>query len=121
MRAGDLRHLLTLDAPATAADGDGGFSSTWSPLSPSQAWAAIEPATARALERTIASTVQSNATHLITIRYHAGVTTRTRLTKGPRNADGSLRTGSREFQVTGVQNTGERNIAMVLVCQERVS
>jgi hypothetical protein len=37
------------------------------------------PATARDLERVVAGTVQSSATHLVTIRYLAGVTTKTRV------------------------------------------
>jgi SPP1 family predicted phage head-tail adaptor len=73
-------------------------------------WASIVPATARDLERVVAGTVQSSATHLVTIRYLAGVTTKTRVVFG-----------SRLFSVTGVQNPEERNISLVLVCQESVT
>jgi SPP1 family predicted phage head-tail adaptor len=109
VRAGELRHLITLQTPSTAApDGDGGFTNTWTDLA--TVWASIVPATARDLERVVAGTVQSSATHLVTIRYLAGVTTKTRVVFG-----------SRLFSVTGVQNTDERNISLVLVCQESVT
>jgi SPP1 family predicted phage head-tail adaptor len=109
MRAGELRHLITLQTPSTATpDGDGGFTNTWADLA--TVWASIVPATARDLERVVAGTVQSSATHLVTIRYLAGVTTKTRVVFG-----------SRLFSVTGVQNPDERNISLVLVCQESVT
>lgn len=108
MRAGTLRHLVTLQTPTSAPDGDGGFTDTWTALA--TVWASIVPATARDLERVVAGTVQSSATHLVTIRYLAGVTTKTRIVFG-----------SRLFSVTGVQNPEERNISLVLVCQEIVT
>jgi SPP1 family predicted phage head-tail adaptor len=108
MRAGTLRHLVTLQTPASASDGDGGFTDTWTTLA--TVWASIVPATARDLERVVAGTVQSSATHLVTIRYLAGVTTKTRVVFG-----------SRLFSVTGMQNPEERNISLVLVCQEIVT
>jgi SPP1 family predicted phage head-tail adaptor len=109
VRAGELRHLITLQTPSTATpDGDGGFTNTWTDLA--TVWASIVPATARDLERLVAGTVQSSATHLVTIRYLAGVTTKTRVVFG-----------SRLLSVTGVQNPEERNISLVLVCQENVT
>jgi len=119
--ASTLNQRLSLDVPGTATpDGDGGYTPTWLPLTPPKVWAAIVPATARDVERRMANTVQAAVTHLVTIRYHAGVTMQTRLTKGPRNADGTLPAGSRQFQVTGIQNPEERNEAMVLACVEIV-
>lgn len=110
MRAGILRHRITLQSPSDPApDGDGGFTNTWSTLA-ADVPAAIAPATASNLERVIAGTVQSIATHLVTIRYLVGVTTKTRALFG-----------SRVFEVIGVQNPDERNISLVLICQERVA
>jgi head-tail adaptor len=121
MEIGTLRHLVTLDSPGTPVpDGDGGFTQAWTPLSPPEVWASILPATARDLERVVANTVQAAASHLVGMRYHSGVTTKTRITKGPRNTDGTLPAGSREFQVTSVQNPEERNVELVLTCTERV-
>lgn len=121
MDIGSLRHRVTLENPGKAAsDGDGGFTTPWTPLSPPEVWASIMPATARDLERVLANTVQSTASHIVTIRFLEGVTTKTRLTKGPRNADGTLPAGSREFHVTGIQNPEERNVSLVLACVEGI-
>jgi SPP1 family predicted phage head-tail adaptor len=109
MNIGALRHRITLQTPTSVADGDGGFSDTWATLA-ANVPASIAPATAHDLERVVAGTVQSSATHLVTIRYLAGVTTKTRVVFG-----------SRLFSVTGVQNPDERNISLVLVCQEIVT
>lgn len=121
MRAGLLRHEITLDQPTNVPDNEGGFTQAWAPLSPPTVRAEIRPATAHDLERVVANTVQSQATHVMTLRYHAGVTTQTRVTRGPRNADGTLAAGSREFQVTGVQNLDERGLTTLLACREVVA
>lgn len=111
MRGGELRHLVTLDNPGTAvADGDGGFTQTFAELSPARVWAAIQPATARDLERVAAGTVLSTASHIVTMRYHAGVTTKTRITFG-----------TRVLNVTGVSNPDERNRELVCLCAEVVA
>lgn len=122
-RAGDRWHLLTLENPsAPIADGDSGYTQTWTALTPSRMWAEIVPATARRMqfEVAIANTVESQGSHIVTMRFHSGITTKTRLTKGPRNTDGSLATGSREFQVVGVQGDA-KEIETLLFCAERVS
>ena len=111
MRGGTLRHSVELEAPSVETpDGDGGLTVTWAALSPSPVWAEIAPASAAALERLSASTVTSTASHLVTMRYHSGVTTRTRVLFG-----------SRTFQVTGVINPDERNISTIAACLEIVS
>lgn len=111
MNVGALRHLVTLENPGAAVpDLDGGYTQTWMPLSPSQVWASINPATARDLERLVASTVQSTASHVIEMWYHAGVNTKTRITYG-----------TRVFQVTGVQNPEERNIELRIAAEEVVT
>lgn len=108
---GARRHWITLDAPVTVtADGDGGDVKTWAPLTPAGTWAAIVPATARDLERVAANTVTSTATHILTMRYHAGVTTQTRVTFG-----------TRVFSLTGVSTPEERNRDTVAVGVEQVA
>jgi SPP1 family predicted phage head-tail adaptor len=112
VRAGALRHRITLQNPKSppTPDGDGGYTEDpWTTLA-ANVPASIVPATARDLERVVAGTVQSSATHLVTIRYLAGVTTKTRVVFG-----------TRLLSVTGVQNPEERNISLVLVCQESVT
>jgi head-tail adaptor len=108
---GQRRHLVTLENPGPPVpDGGGGFTETWAPLSPPTRMAEIKPATARDLERVVANAVESTASHILTMDYHAGVTTETRITFG-----------TRVFTVDGLQNPDERNIDHVVACTEVVS
>lgn len=108
--AGARRHLIHLQVSAEPApDGEGGYTDDWTDLPPSPVMAAILPATARDLERLMAGTVVSNASHIVTFPFHPGVTTKAR-----------IRFGARTFNVTGVANPEERNIETVCACQEIV-
>lgn len=123
MDIGSLRHKVLLQNPgAPVPDGDGGYTPAgWANLEPALWNCSINPATVRDLERVAAGTVISSATHIFKGRFHPQVTTKTRITKGPRNVDGTLPTGSREFSVTGVQNLEERNIELWLTAVEVVA
>lgn len=118
---GALIHDVVFENPgAPPTDtGDDAPPQEWIALAPIW-WVSIQPATARDLERKVAGTVMATATHLVECYYLAGITTETRMTKGPRNADGTLAAGSREFQVTGVTNPEERNEELILACVEVV-
>lgn len=104
---GLLRHQVIVENPTRVADGDGGYTDTWAAASPSPVWARIEPATARAIERQAGATIEGPIDSLVTIRHHAGVTMKTRLTFE----------GRRLF-VRGIQNVQERYRWLVLACQE---
>lgn len=109
--AGARPHYVTLwDAGTPVADADGTFTQTRTALSPAAVWACIAPASARDLERSVAGTVQSTATHLVTMPYHAGVTTNTVVVFG-----------TRSFSVTGVASPGEANRETVCLCTEIVT
>lgn len=111
MEIGRFRHQVTWQNPTLTDDGDGGTTVAWANLAPSQSRVSIVPATAQSLERTAGgAAVISSATHIVTGRYHAGVTTKTRIVFG-----------SRTFQVVSVANIEERSRKMVLLCQEVVS
>ena len=110
LNIGRLNKRVSLANPgAPVANGDGGFTQAWTDASPATVWAAIQPATARDLERMAAGTVLSTASHILTMRYHAGVTTQTRVTFG-----------TRLFSVTGVMNPEERNAETIALCVEVV-
>ncbi len=110
MDIGRLNKRVSLANPGTpTADSDGSYTQTFSALTPPGVWAAIVPATARDLERLAAGTVLATATHLVTLRYHSGVTTKTRITFG-----------ARLFSVVGVVNPEERNIETIALCVEVV-
>ena len=81
VNTGTYRQVATLSAPGvTSPDGDGGYVQTYPALSPPQWRCAIEKATVASGERHFGSTVIAQATHLLTGRFHAGITTQTRLT-----------------------------------------
>lgn len=81
MRAGTLRHRITIQSATEAADAAGQLIRTWS------AWLEHEPA--EVLETAGAETVRglqvsANATHLVRIRYRADVTETKRIVWGTR-------------------------------------
>lgn len=104
-------HQVTVQNPGPGVpDGDGGFTQTWTDLTPRMWSCKIAPATAVDLEHVAAGTVLSKATHLVTGPYRSDVTTQARV----------LFNG-RSFSVTGVSNPDERNVELVLVCVEVVA
>jgi len=106
--------LIRLQNPGPPVpDGDGGFTESLADLNPAYVNAHITPATARDLERNAAGTVIASATHLITVPYHTGITTKTVVTFDDQVA-GKLRT----FNVNGVRNPDEANIIHVLIAEE---
>jgi head-tail adaptor len=108
--AGQRRHAVLLQNPGPPIpDGDGGYTQSWTDLTPSLVWVSLQPAYARDVEYLTAGTVGASATHIVTGPYHPGVTTQTRVVFG-----------TRVFSVTGVSNPEERNVEMILMCQEQV-
>lgn len=110
MNIGQLRHKVTLDNPTgTVPDGEGGFTEGLVRLA-TRIPASVTPATVRSLERVVANTVTSTASHIVHLRYVAGVTTNTICTFHDR-VDRTLR-------VTGFNDPEERHIELFLECQE---
>ena len=108
MQRGEYRHLVTFEAPGDkVADGEGGYTQEWTPLTPPTWYVAIQPATARDLEHVAAGTVTTSATHLVTGDYRADVTTEARIVHE-----------GRHLQILGIQNVDERDETMMLVCEE---
>jgi len=102
--------FVTVQNPgAPTPDGDGGFTQTWTNANPPTVGAWIRASTGMT-ERTVAGTVTANATHLITVPYHAAITTQTRLVSDK----------GQTFSVTGVTNLDERDIELQLLCTELV-
>jgi len=111
MSIGAFRHAVLFQSPgAPVPTTDGGFTLTWTDLSPAMWQVSIEPATAKDLERVAAGTVISQATHIVTGRFHPGVTTQTRMVFN-----------GRTFSITGVSNLQERGIFMELTAVEVVA
>jgi SPP1 family predicted phage head-tail adaptor len=113
METGSLRHRVTLTTPGAAVpDGEGGYTDGVTTLV-SRAPAAVEPANTQSLERIGANTVTPMATHLVTLRYLPGVTTKTQVVFHD--------VSDRALAVTGVFDEQVRHRVLVLACVERVT
>jgi len=109
--SGRRTHLVTVQNPgAPVADGDGGFTQVWSDATPPQLFASIQASGPGTQERTVEGTVTSHASHVITVPYHAQITTQTRLVSDK----------GQTFSVTGITNVDERDIELQLFCTELV-
>lgn len=101
--------LVTFENPdPPVADGEGGYTQTWTALVPATWYVRIRPASARDAERVTAGTVVTHLSHVIHGRSHPGVSTLTRMVW--RDPSGVLRT----FQITSVA-TDARDREMELV------
>lgn len=108
---GERPHRILLQNPGPPVpDGEGGYLQSYTDLTPSRMSARIQPATAQDLERVAPGTVQSSATHIVTMPYHPGVTTKTRIV-----FDG------RTFTVSGVATPDERKQETIALCEEIVA
>jgi len=77
---GALRRRITLQAPASAPDGGGGFVVTWAPVA--QLWAQMRALSGS--ETVIGDGMQGRVTHEFTIRKRMDVGPSMRLTMGSR-------------------------------------
>jgi SPP1 family predicted phage head-tail adaptor len=101
----DLRQRITIESLTRTADGQGGFTESWSTFA--EVWANIKPANAS--ERYFAQRVESNITHKISIRWLESVQSEMRI-----QFEGRL------FQIHGVRRDDEERWFMTLDCVENV-
>lgn len=76
---GEMTELVTLQDPPTAAT-DTDLADAWVDLDPVEVYAKVEPATARNVERNFAGGVQGVLSYVVTMREHADVSLKTRIT-----------------------------------------
>lgn len=108
--AGRRRHTVVLQNPGPLVIVDGEQVVTWMDATPRTWQVAIEPATARDLERVTAGTVLAMASHVVTGPYRADVTTQTRILFG-----------IRVLNVLGVSNPEEKNVETIATATEVVT
>ncbi len=112
--AGDLVHVVTLEGPAGPArpDGHGGATVEWVPLDPPGVvtFAAVEDPRLGGMEKLAGEAALSLATDVVILRFHPGVTTKTR-----------IRFGARLLQVIGVVNPRGLDVATIATCAEVVA
>jgi len=108
-RSGERRHRVELQSmTARAASGDG-YTETWATYA--DVWASVVPATASAVERLTGQTHQVPITHLVTLDYRSTLLAKHRV----RLKD------SRFLYIRGIQNDEERDVTLVLSCEERAA
>lgn len=106
MRAGKLRHQVTIEEPTRTPDAGKGYTTVWSALSGgTNIWASIEPLTSS--DRFAQAHAYNGQTHTVTIRKLTGVLSTMR-----------VKFGTRYFAIQGVTDTDERGIEQRLACEE---
>jgi len=111
MRAGQLRHYITIQAPTSSQNNYGEKTIAWT--SNIKRWAAIWPL--RGEEYLSARGLQANVSHRIRLR-HTTLAATTEIT--PNNA--RIIFDSRTFKIESIINVDERNIYYDLMCNEEV-
>lgn len=105
MRAGDLRHRLTIERPQRLSDGSGGAIINW--LEVATVWASIKPVSTS--RNNSGQQISSLTTHRITLRYRSDIDATMRLV-----------TNGRTFLIDGILNEAERDQWLVCRCVEGV-
>lgn len=100
---GAMRHRVVLEAVNRAPDGGGGATQSWLPVA--ELWAAIAPSSGD--ERLAAEQHAGRITHVIHIRYRAGVIPAMR-----------FRQGARRFDILAVIDVDERRHRLRCLCRE---
>ena len=103
LQAGDLNRRITLQVRGSTRDSYGQQATTWTDWA--TCWARIEPMDGR--EVVAAKSVNAETSHLVTIRYRAGVTAAMRVIFG-----------ARIFNVLSVIEPEMARVSLVLACSE---
>jgi len=101
----DLRQRIKIQSLSRTGDGQGGFTETWTDYL--TLWAAVKPVSAA--ERIWGQRVESNVSHVITIRWTDLLTTEMRIFFE-----------NRIFQIHGIRRENEERWFMILDCVENV-
>ncbi len=104
MKAGQLRHRVTIQAKAIGTDAYGGPTETWTDVPP-DIWADVEPLHGR--ELTNAQAVFAETTTKITMRYRAGVIPANRIVFE-----------GRHYNIQAIVDTDMRHRELVIMASE---
>lgn len=112
MRAGELRHRVTIKSTVETDDGHHGFDETTTVVA-SRAPASVEPLSGRELER--AHQIEPRTTHRVRLRYRAGLKAGQALTF-------HTAAGDREFEIVAPPiDVDERRRELHLMCKENAT
>lgn len=110
MRAGTLRHLITIQSPTETNEATmGGLVQTWTDFA--EVWADVQPVSGT--ERFISQQLLANVSHTIRTRYVSDLTPKMRAVMGQGSSQ-------RVFNFESVINTGERGKETVITATEEV-
>lgn len=109
MRAGTLRHRVTLQTVTETRDADGGVVESWADTA--TLWAAVEPLRGR--EYFSAKALQAEVTTRIRLRYRAGVVPKQRVTWSDAGT-------THTYDVLEVIEPDTRRRELALMCKELV-
>jgi len=113
IRAGRLRHRVSIQKPNETRDAHGGITKGWQ--TETTRWGSVEPLSGRDLE--IAHKIDGRITHKVVMRYfdedNVGLTERL----GPTYR---LLHKTRVLNIVSVQNMDERNREFMIMCEEDV-
>lgn len=101
---GNLRHSVTIEKNTEVLDAAGSPKDSWSAFA--TVFARLEPLTGRELYA--AQQFSTALSHKVTIHYLVGVIPKMRISFG-----------TRRLNILSVENMGERNRFMSLMCEER--
>lgn len=113
MRAGDLRHRVTIQSRSPDRDELNQPSLDWIDLPSGTVWADIQPMSAQ--ERMVAMANHSELTHAVIIRYQAQFADPLYM------ATLRIKYGSRIFNIQGSIDPDERHKSLELACNEGLS
>lgn|SRR5262245_37096726 len=103
-------HRVRFQQPdgAPVPNGDGGFTQEWADIPP-PAFARISPATPGLMERIASDTTSTTATHVVTVPWRPGITTRMRLLREAQ---------ATPLFIVGVLDPDDRHVDLLLACAE---
>lgn len=114
MRAGTLRHKVTLQERTETQDSTGAVTWSWSDVA--SVWASVEPLNGR--EYLQASQLQSTVSTRIRIRHREGITSKMRVKFIPNpRAPSEIK----YYDIRAVVPVREANWEIVLMCEERAT
>jgi len=103
MRAGRLRHRITIQQPTLTTNALGGKTKSWTDFT--TVWAAIEPTTGHEIDQD--HQLEPEVSARIVIRYLSGIT-----------SDMRIKYGSKYYKISGIVNPDERNRELQLLVEE---
>jgi SPP1 family predicted phage head-tail adaptor len=108
MRAGKLRHTISIQSRSITRDAGGGAVDTWATVTDGTRPAEVRPISSG--ERFSDQQLQEVVTHRISCRWLSGITTKHRILFG-----------TRAFDIQSVINWSERDRELTMFCVERLA